>query len=246
MFPIGAPCFYCELCLVVQGELYHDNKCIAKTGHVRKMPKVFNAFQKVQQKATEAAEASAHAAAVQSASAAGVVTRDEVDTSTVHAAVLAESPFATRAKITQWELYVEEREKPSADHSGSALKLQLWSVQDDKSLKLEAEQTIAEILKSKGIQLIAASADLPEMEAGWLIGFSCNGSTGLVPYDTEAGGGWFAGKDAASLCIEDASTTNRKYSFRVLSDTIGALPRLVPAEIELAWLCSGTSTRIPS
>ena len=97
----GAATGIASLALYATGEVYHNGICIARTSFQRDLPPIFAAL-------ADARLQTRMAMAVEQATAAGVTMRASLDESTSHGAVLTTSPFTTTARITQWQLYVQQ------------------------------------------------------------------------------------------------------------------------------------------
>ena len=111
--------------------------------------------------------------------------------------------------------------------AATSIKLQLWSLENDK-YTLQGEQ-FAENLLSKGVKLIDASPELPEVQPGWLIGFSSE--DGIVPYAliADAASQWLFAADTnpevgstTSFVVPEEGTKEkgRQYSLKVQFESI--------------------------
>ena len=211
-----------SLALHANGELYHNGKCIAKTTFKRELPTVFTAVADATKAVLQAEKDALHAVAVAAAEAEGIIKRDKLDGGVQGSAILTASPFTTKAKLKQWQLYTQP-----VSAAATSIKLQLWSLENEK-YTLQGEQ-FAENLLSKGVKLIDASPDLPEVQPGWLIGFSSE--DGIVPYAliADAASQWLFAADtnpevgsttAFVVPEEGTKEKGRQYSFKVQFEAI--------------------------
>jgi hypothetical protein len=187
--------------------LFHSGKCIAKTEFKRELPPVFATVAAAQRDVLRELEQAEQKVLLDAARAAGITTRDECAAAS---AVHSVSCFESKSKLSKWEFYVQS-DAPAVS-AAKPLRLQLFSDGGDGAYKLEGEQVVEAVTAGR-VNMIEASADLPEAQAGWLIGFKCDEP--LIPSNRQM-------KDEGKwvLLTDPDKAPQRTYSLRAFSTAV--------------------------